>query len=53
MVKPAYFPLITPVSNDSVTLVLLCMGQLLLLLLFVRFQMQSICQGNQTEKLVS
>lgn len=52
MVKPAYFPLITPVSSDSVTLVLLCMGQLLLLL-FVRFQMQSSCQGNQTEKLVN
>lgn len=51
MVKPAYFPLITPVSSDSVTLVLLCMGQLLLL--FVRFQMQSSCQGNQTEKLVN
>lgn len=50
MVKPTYFPLIIPVSSDSVTLVLLYMGQLLL---FVRFQMQNSCQGKQTEKLVN
>lgn len=35
MVKPVYFPLITPVSSDTVTLVLLYLGQFLLIFFFL------------------